>query len=36
MAGVAVLVLDSANEVAWVVPLTLGLVILLIFFSLVP
>jgi len=36
MAGVAVLVPDSANEVAWVVPLTLGLVILLIFFSLVP
>ena len=36
IAGVAVLVLNSANEVAWVVMLTLGLVLLLIFFALVP
>jgi hypothetical protein len=36
IAGVAVLVLDSADDVAWVVMLTLGLVILLIFFVLVP
>jgi hypothetical protein len=36
IAGVVVLVLDSANEVAWVVTLTLGLVIMLIFFVLVP
>jgi hypothetical protein len=36
IAGAAVLVVDSANKVAWVVMLTLGLVILLIFFALVP
>jgi hypothetical protein len=36
IAGAAVLVLDSANKVAWIVMLTLGLVILLIFFALVP
>lgn len=36
VAGVAVLVLDSASTVAWVVMLTLGVVILLIFFVLVP
>ncbi len=36
IAGVAVLVLDSANEVAWVVMLTLGLVLMVIFFALVP
>jgi len=35
-AGAAVLGLDSANTVAWVVMLTLGLIILLIFFVLVP
>jgi len=35
-AGAVVLGLDSANTVAWVVMLTLGLVILLIFFVLVP
>jgi hypothetical protein len=36
IAGAAVLVLDSANKVAWVVMLTLGLVILVIFFTFVP
>jgi hypothetical protein len=36
IAGAAVLVSDSADTVAWVVMLTLGLVILLIFFALVP
>ena len=36
VAGAAVLVLDPANEVAWVVMVTLGLVILAIFFVLVP
>ena len=36
IAGTAVLVLDSANEVGWVVMLTLGVVILLIFSVLVP
>jgi hypothetical protein len=36
IAGAAVLVMDSTNQVAWVVLLTLGLVILLIFFVLVP
>jgi hypothetical protein len=36
IAGAAVLVLDSANKVAWVVMLTLGFVILVIFFALVP
>jgi hypothetical protein len=35
-AGAAVLVLDSQNRVAWVVMLTVGLVILLIFLVLVP
>ena len=36
IAGAAVLVLDSANKIAWVVMLTLGLVILVIFLALVP
>src|ERR1039457_6393584 len=36
IAGAAVAVMDSTNQVAWVVLLTLGLVILLIFFVLVP
>jgi hypothetical protein len=36
IAGAALLALDSVNKVAWVVMLTLGLVILLIFFALVP
>ena len=36
LAGATTLVLDSTNEVAWVVMLTLGLVILLIFSVLVP
>jgi hypothetical protein len=36
IAGADVLVLDSANKVAWVVMLTLGLVILVIFFTFVP
>jgi hypothetical protein len=36
IAGAAVVVMDSTNQVAWVVLLTLGLVILLIFFVLVP
>jgi hypothetical protein len=36
IAGAAVLGLDSADKVAWVVMLTLGLAILLIFFVLVP
>ncbi len=36
LAGVAVLALDSANRVAWVVMLTSGLVILAVFFALVP
>jgi hypothetical protein len=36
VAGAAVLVLDPADEVAWVVMLTLGLVILVIFAVLVP
>ena len=36
IAGAAVLVLNSADKVAWVVMLTLGLVVLLIFFAIVP
>jgi hypothetical protein len=36
IAGAAVLVLDSANKVAWVVMLTLGLIVLVFFFALVP
>jgi len=36
IAGVVVVVMDSTNKVAWAVLLTLGLVILLIFFVLVP
>jgi hypothetical protein len=36
IAAGAVLVLDSANKIAWVVMLTLGVVILVIFFALVP
>jgi hypothetical protein len=36
IAGAAVLLLNSADKVAWVVMLTLGVVILLIFFAIVP
>jgi YcxB-like protein len=36
IAGVAILGLDSVNEVAWVVTLTLGIVIMVIFVALVP